>query len=227
MKRENGPAGSASRWWLHHSLSALDTQLQQHGSQLILRSGSALEQLNALIAATGATAVFWNRRYEPESTRRDTAVKTALKERGSRRRAFNASLLFEPWEVTTQAGKPYQVFTPFWKTCLAKEPVAEVARNSPLSRLARFPTELRPPLVLEAAPHILGTRASPSSGTPANREPRLSSKIPDRCNRQLHQGPRYPWNARHITALAASAIRRDRSPPDLGCGPQGVCESPA
>jgi deoxyribodipyrimidine photolyase len=28
-------------------------------------------------------------------------------------------LLFEPWEVETQAGKPYQVFTRFWKTCLS------------------------------------------------------------------------------------------------------------
>ena len=56
------PAGSASRWWLHHSLSSLDSQLRQRSSQLILRSGSALEQLNSLIAETGATAVFWNRR---------------------------------------------------------------------------------------------------------------------------------------------------------------------
>lgn len=125
------PAGSASLWWLHHSLSALDTQLRQRGSQLILRAGGALEQLNSLIAETGATAVFWNRRYEPESRQRDTAVKAALKERGIVAESFNASLLFEPQDITTQAGKPYQVFTPFWRTCLAKALVAEFVRILP------------------------------------------------------------------------------------------------
>jgi deoxyribodipyrimidine photo-lyase len=153
------PAGSASRWWLHHSLSALDTQLRQHGSQLILRSGSALDQLNSLIAETGATAVFWNRRYEPESTRRDTAVKTALKERGIAAESFNASLLFEPWEVTTQAGKPYQVFTPFWKTCLAKEPVAEVARTLPCPALPASPPSSEPLSSWKLLPEIPWDRA--------------------------------------------------------------------
>jgi deoxyribodipyrimidine photo-lyase len=121
------PAGSASQWWLHHSLTSLQMQLMQGGSQLILRSGRALEQLNALITETGATAVLWNRRYEPESIRRDAAVKATLKARGVAAESFSASLLFEPWEVFTQTGKPYQVFTPFWKTCLAKKPPAPVA----------------------------------------------------------------------------------------------------
>lgn len=33
---------------------------------------------------------------------------------------FNASLLFEPWEIENKSGKPYQVFTPFWKMCMSK-----------------------------------------------------------------------------------------------------------
>ena len=31
--------GAASRWWLHHSLTALDADLQALGSRLILRVG--------------------------------------------------------------------------------------------------------------------------------------------------------------------------------------------
>src|SRR5579872_2637854 len=57
--------GEASNWWLHQSLAALDKQLRKHGSRLIVRRGPALETLRKLIKETGATAVFWNRRYEP------------------------------------------------------------------------------------------------------------------------------------------------------------------
>ena len=33
--------------------------------------------------------------------------------------SFAASLLFEPWTVTTGAGTPYSVYSPFWRACLA------------------------------------------------------------------------------------------------------------
>ena len=34
------PAGGASRWWLHHSLTALDKSLRNIGSRLIVRRAS-------------------------------------------------------------------------------------------------------------------------------------------------------------------------------------------
>ena len=59
------PPGSASRWWLHHSLAALSADLHERGSRLILARGRAATVLKKLAADTGATAVHWNRRYEP------------------------------------------------------------------------------------------------------------------------------------------------------------------
>src|SRR5262245_41347130 len=59
------PAGGATRWWLHRSLSALDADLRSRGSRLTLMRGPALECLHQVASKTGATAVFWNRRYEP------------------------------------------------------------------------------------------------------------------------------------------------------------------
>ncbi|MGE0653659.1 MAG: deoxyribodipyrimidine photo-lyase, partial [Alphaproteobacteria bacterium] len=35
--------GGASRWWLHHSLSALSASLSDRGSRLILRRGPVIE----------------------------------------------------------------------------------------------------------------------------------------------------------------------------------------
>jgi deoxyribodipyrimidine photo-lyase len=49
--------GSASRWWLHHSLVALQHGLIEQGSELILRSGETASALAAIVAETGATAL--------------------------------------------------------------------------------------------------------------------------------------------------------------------------
>jgi deoxyribodipyrimidine photo-lyase len=53
--------GGASRWWLHHSLAALDEALRARGGRLCLRRGESLGTLLAVARETGATRVFWNR----------------------------------------------------------------------------------------------------------------------------------------------------------------------
>src|SRR5437588_10687014 len=66
--------GGASKWWLHQSLAQLDAALRSRGSILILRRGPALETLKELVAESGATAVYWNRRSEPAVRERDTKL---------------------------------------------------------------------------------------------------------------------------------------------------------
>ncbi len=99
--------GGASRWWLHHSLTALGKSLK---GNLVLRRGDAAAVIPALMHETGADRVFWNRCYEPFAVARDTALKTGL-----RAESFSGMLLHEPWEIKTGAGTPFRVFTPFWK----------------------------------------------------------------------------------------------------------------
>ncbi|OBS10374.1 cryptochrome/photolyase family protein [Acidihalobacter prosperus] len=110
--------GGASRWWLHHSLAALDRDLRRHGSGLVIRRGPSLEALRRLARETGAGAVHWNRLYEPAAIARDGAIKQTLRQDGLDAHSHNAALLFEPWALQTQSGGPYRVFTPFWKACL-------------------------------------------------------------------------------------------------------------
>jgi len=109
--------GGASRWWLNQSLQELDAALRARGARLILRRGPSLEALRLLVKETGATAVFWNRRYEPGVGKRDAKVQVALRGDGLKAESFNAALLHEPWTIQNQSGKPFQVFTPFWKHC--------------------------------------------------------------------------------------------------------------
>ena len=124
--------GAASNAWLHRSLDALSGTLKERGSRLRLFVGPSLDTLETLVAATGAEAVFWNRRYEPALEQRDTRIKKALGQQGLRVESFNSALLFEPWTVSTKQGTPFRVFTPFWKAALAqwRIPACETAPAS-------------------------------------------------------------------------------------------------
>jgi deoxyribodipyrimidine photo-lyase len=137
------PPGAASKWWLAQSLTALSGDLEHRGSRLIVRRGQSLATLRRLAAESGATAVFWNRRYEPAAVARDTEVKARLRDQGLDAESFNGNLLFEPWSVSNQSGKPFQVFTPFWRACLSK-PVPPLSADAPrkLCATAEWPKSL-------------------------------------------------------------------------------------
>lgn len=124
------PPGSASRWWLHHSLLDLEKSLKKLGLPLIIRQGSTLAVLQDLIQKSSANAVYWNRRYEPSAIALDEKLRKTLFTLGIETQTFRGTLLFEPWSIANKQGKPFQVFTPFWKSCLSL-PIPEQPLPSP------------------------------------------------------------------------------------------------
>jgi deoxyribodipyrimidine photo-lyase len=114
------PLGGAARWWLHESLHRLAEALEERGTPLVLRRGPAASVIHELLRDTGADAVFWNRRYGQAGRDIDAAIKAAEAADGIEAHSFGAALLFEPWTVTTSAGDPFSVFTPFWRSCLTR-----------------------------------------------------------------------------------------------------------
>jgi len=133
--------GAASRWWLHQSLGKLSAAIEKRGSKLILRRATdSLACLRELLAETGATAVYWGRRYEPLIIARDARIKNELRESGIEARSFNTALLIEPWDVQNLSGKPFQVFTPFWrKACTAIDPPKPAAAPTRIAAPATWP----------------------------------------------------------------------------------------
>ena len=132
--------GSASQWWLHYSLEMLQREFKALESSLIIRSGETSKVLLELISTTKADAVYWSVRYEPSIIARDNLIQAELEKRGIKTHLFNSSLLYDPSDILTKEGKPYQVFTPFWKACqrLGEPP-------QPLERprtLRRYPKQL-------------------------------------------------------------------------------------
>lgn len=115
------PLGAGSKWWLHHSLQALRSDIERLGGQLVLRAGQGADVITELVAETGAGAVFWNRRYG-HAREADAVLKEDLKTAGLVCESFAGNLLFEPWTITTGEGKPFRVFTPFWRACLNQAP---------------------------------------------------------------------------------------------------------
>jgi len=135
--------GAASRWWLHHSLKALSQDLEKAGSRLIVRSGPALATLKKLLKETEAVGVSWSRLCDPVLLARDEKIKETLRQEGYQAESHNASLLFDPWKIKTLSGKPFQVFTPFWKNCLSQEePPAPLPAPRKISSPERWPASL-------------------------------------------------------------------------------------
>ena len=123
--------GSASRWWLHHSLASLDADLRALGSRLVLRRGKVHEALAALRRETGARTVHAMHHYEPWWRNGERAVGKALD-----LRLHDGNYLAPPGSVLTGAGMPYRIFTPFWRALLERMPPAEPERR---------PAHLEPP----------------------------------------------------------------------------------
>jgi len=142
--------GGAKNVWLHHSLLSLSKDITARGGQLILRKGAAQTVLNDLIKETGASGVYWNRRYTENGRDIDGAIKSDLKSRALDVQSFNANLLTEPWEVQTKTGGFYKVFTPYWRAVRAglsvaeALPVPEVLRTYKTTSLDLDDLNLRP-----------------------------------------------------------------------------------
>ncbi len=113
--------GAASRWWLHHSLHALNQSLRK---SLSFFRGNSFDVIVELLLRHQIDAVYWNQCYEPWRLQQDRQIEDELKTRGIKTGGFNGSLLWEPEEIKNSSGQNYRVFTPFYNQgCLkAKEP---------------------------------------------------------------------------------------------------------
>lgn len=113
------PLGAASKVWLRQSLGILDARLRQKGSRLLLLSGKTESVLRQFILETNARAVFCHRRYEPAAIRLEQLLDKTLPVRLA---CFDGALLHRPECLMNKQGKPYQVYTPFWKALYAGMP---------------------------------------------------------------------------------------------------------
>lgn len=99
-----------------NGLVALDDQLRQRGSRLIVVDGPPRKALQHLIDELDASAIFFNRDYTPYARHRDDDIAENFRVPVH---GFDDALLHTPGEVLKTDGDPYMVFTPFKRQWLS------------------------------------------------------------------------------------------------------------
>ena len=108
--------------FIRDSLAELDTRLRalQPMGGLIVRHGSAVNEVPRLAEQLHVQAVYANHDDEPDAITRDNRVRGTLADRGIALHTSKDHVVFERSEVLTASGKPYSVFTPYKNAWLKK-----------------------------------------------------------------------------------------------------------
>ena len=110
--------GSSHKWWLHNSLKTLNSQLEKKHSQLVLRKGNFLKSIQELVQESQSKSLYWHRSPDPAQQDLYESVKIWAKKNQIQTYEATANLLVNPEEISPLQGGYFQVYTPFWKTCL-------------------------------------------------------------------------------------------------------------
>lgn len=102
-------------------LNELASQLRSLGGRLYFFRGEPHEVVRQLLARDHVTAVFVNRDYTPFSRDRDLRMEQICSEYGRPFISCGDSVLNEPNAILKDNGRPYTVFTPYWKKASARE----------------------------------------------------------------------------------------------------------
>ena len=112
----HGRFASASRTaFMLGCLRALDEALRERGSALSVRHGEPERVLPELAAQAGAEAVLWTSDVAPFARARDARVTEALRAAGVEPRPHPGSYLVDVARPRTKDGRPFSVFSPFWR----------------------------------------------------------------------------------------------------------------
>jgi len=111
-------ASPRRRDFLHEGLHALDQDLRERKSYLVVRRGNPLQVLLQLMQESGATLIFAEEDFTPYARGRDTKIARKLP-----LQLIHGQTVLHPEFVKKADGKPYTVYTPFskaWKSLLAE-----------------------------------------------------------------------------------------------------------
>jgi deoxyribodipyrimidine photo-lyase len=109
-------SGSRTQFLLE-CLADLDRSLRERGSGLVLRHGRPETEIPKLVRETNATAAHFSADVSPFARARDARVATALDALGIAVHEHPGTFVVDDLDaIRTTAGKPYTVFTPFYRT---------------------------------------------------------------------------------------------------------------
>lgn len=106
--------------FIHQTIADLKKELNEKGSDLLVRHGKPLDILKQLAKEKEVSAIYTNHDYEPSARERDEKVSHWAAKQNIEFKTFKDQTLFEKDEILTDGKKPYTVFTPYKKKVLSK-----------------------------------------------------------------------------------------------------------
>lgn len=112
---DNAYKSQACIQFMANSLNELNEELLQKNSHLYCFYGIAEDVVEKLTSQLPIDAIFINRDYTPFSNARDQRIESLCQQKKIAFHYYADALLHEPEEVFKPDGKPYTIFTPFFK----------------------------------------------------------------------------------------------------------------
>ncbi len=107
--------------FLKESLLDLDAELRRIGSRLVLLQGSPVAELVRIAQSVSASQVYAAADYSPYAMRRDAAAAAEFARHGIGWELLAGRLAVDdPLDLRTGAGRPFQIFTPFYRAWLGR-----------------------------------------------------------------------------------------------------------
>ena len=217
------PPGAASRWWLHHALTALDADLRKLGSRLIIRTGRLSTRLPR-----------WPARQKPKpSSGTIDTNRPPSRSRGRSKRSFESArrrsrcIPRQPAVRSAPDSESPGRAVPGVHALLEALPLTSGARNAPTCSIAYSPS-------VEVAFIAQAGRSEPAAASQLGRrhrgnvDARRSRRAPERLAgfighalADYTNGRDRPDLDRHFAAVTLSALGPHQPAPGLACRQTG------
>ncbi len=123
------PLGINQQWWLTKSLALLKERLETLKIKLVFKPSDS--DLCDVAKALRAGALFWNHLYLRDILAQDELLQQKCSAVNITTFKAAANLLLDPWEIKNKAGKPFRVFTPFYKQLSKQYKTVEILHAVP------------------------------------------------------------------------------------------------
>jgi len=120
--------GKNGQIWLKQSLYDFGRRAKSRGFGWVVRRGDPEKILKQIQRETNATHILWNQRVRGHE--QDLIIQKRLEDSGTKVSTYPPNLLVEPQTILNQQGKPYRLFTPFWKSLQAVQPNSTIAPDT-------------------------------------------------------------------------------------------------
>jgi len=101
--------------FIYQTLQQIDAELQKKGSALLIKYGTPEQVWSEVLNIYKVKGVFTNHDYEPYAIERDDTLAEFLRSESIPFHTYKDQVIFEKTEIVKADGKPYTVFTPFFR----------------------------------------------------------------------------------------------------------------